>query len=162
MTEIAARVGAGAVVVREGKLLLVRLTYGWAAGRWLLPNGGQEPGESLAACAERELTEETGLRGTAGRLVALRSLSSPLGSDTFVAFEVTGAEGKPAPDGEETDAAEFFALDEVEEMYGRREVVRLHRMIAQHVLGTEPQPAVQTLPARDRNGNPATATIYLV
>ncbi|HJN93797.1 MAG TPA: NUDIX domain-containing protein [Dehalococcoidia bacterium] len=162
MTEILARVGAGAVVIRNKKILLVRLTYGWAKGRWLLPNGGQQPGETLAACAERELIEEAALRGSAGRLLAIRSLASPLGSDTFVAFATSAPEGTPQPDGEETDGAAFFALDDIEAMYRERQVVRLHRLIAHHVLDGEPQPPVQTLPALDRDGNAATATVYLV
>jgi ADP-ribose pyrophosphatase YjhB (NUDIX family) len=162
VTEILARVGAGAVVIRDEKILLVRLTYGWAKGRWLLPNGGQRPGESLAACAERELVEETALQGRAGALVAVRSLASPLGSDTFVAFATAVDKGTPEPDGEETDGADFFGLDEVEAMFQEKHVVRLHRLIAHHVLGGEPQPSVQTLPALDRDGNKATATVYLV
>ena len=55
-------VGAGAVVVRAGKILLVRLTYGWAAGRWVVPNGRQHAGESLAACADRLSRSKTETR----------------------------------------------------------------------------------------------------
>ena len=156
------RVGAGAVVVRDDALLLVRHTYGWAQGRWLLPNGGQQSGETLADCAVRELREETGLSGIAGRLVAVRSLASVLGSDTFVALEVEVATGEPRPDGKETDGAQFFRAAVIGEMFERGEVVRLHRLIAAHVLSDPDQQAIQTLPALDRDGNPATSTIYLL
>ena len=156
------REGAGAIVVRDGGLLLVRLTYGWAAGRWVVPNGAQDPGETLAECAERELAEETGLVGKAGRLVALRSLSSPAGSDTFVGLMTAVFDGAPCPDGEETDDAQFFDLASVRELDERDRIVRMHRLIAEHVLESGSEARIQTLPARDRDGNMATAVIYLL
>jgi ADP-ribose pyrophosphatase YjhB (NUDIX family) len=157
-----ATVGAGAVVVRDARLLLVRITYGWAQGRWLIPSGEQHPGESLAECAVRELQEEAGLRGRAGAIAAVRSLATPSGSDTFIAFHANADPGDPQPDGRETDAARFLSLDEIEQLHTDNTIVRLHRLIAHHILAPGSQPAHQTLPARDRNGNPGTATVYLL
>ncbi|MGI5525985.1 peptidoglycan-binding protein [Streptomyces syringium] len=37
-----------------------------------LPGGGQQPGETLAACVEREVLEKFGMRVKAGRLIVLR------------------------------------------------------------------------------------------
>ncbi|MEO7421525.1 MAG: NUDIX domain-containing protein [Ornithinibacter sp.] len=55
------RVAAYAVVVAEGALLLTQLsgTTG-AAGRWNLPGGGIDPGESPVEAVLREVAEETG------------------------------------------------------------------------------------------------------
>jgi ADP-ribose pyrophosphatase YjhB (NUDIX family) len=61
-------VAVGAVVVRDGKLLLVLRGRGPGTGRWSLPGGRVEAGESLADALARELAEETGLRGTTGPL----------------------------------------------------------------------------------------------
>lgn len=155
------QVGVGAVVARQGRLLLVRMAYGWARGRRVIPNGGLEAGESLADGAVRELREEAGLQGTAGRLVAVRSLTAASGSDTFVALAVNAA-GPPAPDGHEVDAAEFLDLPHIKEMAAQGSVVRLHGMIAEHVLGDRPRPRMQSLPALDRQGRPGVATVYLV
>ncbi|GAA4396424.1 hypothetical protein GCM10023168_00280 [Fodinibacter luteus] len=55
------RVAAYAVVVAEGRLLLTQLApRTGAAGRWNLPGGGIDPGESPEATVVRELCEETG------------------------------------------------------------------------------------------------------
>lgn len=49
---------AGGVVENEhGEILLI-----FRKGKWDLPKGKQDPGESLEACAVREVEEETGLR----------------------------------------------------------------------------------------------------
>ncbi len=48
-------------VLAHGRLLAARRTRpAEAAGRWELPGGKVEPGESLAAAAAREVTEELG------------------------------------------------------------------------------------------------------
>ena len=58
--------GSRGIVIRDGKILLVHeRNTGW----FLLPGGGLEPGETFAACCERELAEETGYRVTAEREV---------------------------------------------------------------------------------------------
>ncbi len=155
-------VGAGAVVVRDNRILMVRTTYGWAAGRWVIPNGTQHPGESLQDCALRELREEAALTGQAGGIVAVRSLATAAGSDTFVALAVAAAPGEPHPDGRETDAARFLTVADVEALAARGKVVRLHRIIAHHVLDGTPQAPVQTMPALDRTGNRGSSTVYLL
>jgi ADP-ribose pyrophosphatase YjhB (NUDIX family) len=54
-------VGVGAVVVEEGRVLLVRRGTEPLLGRWSLPGGLLEVGESLSAGVVREVREETGL-----------------------------------------------------------------------------------------------------
>jgi 8-oxo-dGTP diphosphatase len=51
-----------AVVVRQQAVLLVHRTRG-AEDDWVLPGGTPRAGESMAACARREVLEETGLHG---------------------------------------------------------------------------------------------------
>lgn len=46
-----------ALIQKDGKLLLARRAD---SGRWELPGGKQEPGESLAQCLQREIAEELG------------------------------------------------------------------------------------------------------
>ncbi|MGK5543221.1 NUDIX domain-containing protein [Streptomyces sp. URMC 127] len=67
------RNAASGLVVRDGHVLLVRGTWPDPDSEsYWLPGGGQEPGETLAACAEREVLEETGVRVTAVQMLLLR------------------------------------------------------------------------------------------
>jgi mutator protein MutT len=54
-------VGIGAVIVQDGKVLLVKRRYAPLKGEWSLPGGGVEVGETLEECVVREMREETGL-----------------------------------------------------------------------------------------------------
>jgi len=56
------RLGAYAVVVSEGRMLLTRISpIGYPPGMWTLPGGGVDHGESPHDAVRRELYEETGL-----------------------------------------------------------------------------------------------------
>jgi 8-oxo-dGTP diphosphatase len=54
-------VGVGAVIVQEGRVLLVRRGSEPLKGHWTLPGGMLEVGESLVEGVVREIREETGL-----------------------------------------------------------------------------------------------------
>lgn len=63
MTARAVPVVVGAAVVRDGRLLAARRTTPpEAAGRWELPGGKVDPGESPADALVREVDEELGCR----------------------------------------------------------------------------------------------------
>lgn len=57
------RLGVGiAAVDDQGRLVLVQRGHPPELGRWAVPGGRVEPGESLWEAVRRELWEETGLR----------------------------------------------------------------------------------------------------
>ena len=55
------RVAVGAIVFKDHKVLLVRRGKPPAEDLWAIPGGSVEIGEPLAAAAEREVFEETGI-----------------------------------------------------------------------------------------------------
>jgi ADP-ribose pyrophosphatase len=121
--------GAAAVVaVREGAVLLVRQNR-HAVGADLLeiPAGKLDaPGEGPAACAARELEEETGYR--AGALEAMGVFYSSPGftDERFHLFLATGLEPSGPPpdhDGDEPIATEWLPLDEAVEAIGNGGIV---------------------------------------
>lgn len=57
-------VGASAVIIRDGRVLLARRRGAHGAATWSFPGGHVDPGETTAAAAARELEEETGLVAT--------------------------------------------------------------------------------------------------
>jgi 8-oxo-dGTP diphosphatase len=59
----------GAVVVEAGNLLLIRRARGFGIGRWSVPGGRVEAGETVGEAVVRELSEETGLDGLCGALL---------------------------------------------------------------------------------------------
>jgi ADP-ribose pyrophosphatase YjhB (NUDIX family) len=54
-------VGVGAVILVDGKVVLIKRRFEPLAGQWSLPGGTLEVGESLEAGTAREILEETGL-----------------------------------------------------------------------------------------------------
>ena len=54
-------VGVGGVVVHDGRVLLIRRGKEPLRGRWVVPGGTVELGETLEAAVVREVLEETGI-----------------------------------------------------------------------------------------------------
>jgi len=61
MSPTAPAVGVGGVLVHEGRVLLIRRGKEPLRGRWVVPGGTVELGETLEEALVREMEEETGL-----------------------------------------------------------------------------------------------------
>lgn len=116
------RVGCSAIIFdkNRGKVLLTQRTDN---GRWCLPGGALEAGESAAEACEREVWEETGLKVRATRLIGVYSnpdqlVVYPDGNKAFfvvLSFEAEILEGELGLSNE-TTAFGYFSLEEMESM----------------------------------------------
>lgn len=64
-------VGVGCVLMRAGRILLVRRQGAHGAGSWSTPGGHLDFGESPADCAARETLEETGIAPSRVKFLAI-------------------------------------------------------------------------------------------
>ena len=114
--------GCSAVIFDETRQKVL-LTKRADNGRWCLPGGGMEPGESAAEACEREVMEETGLKVRAKRLLGVYSnpdqlVIYPDGEKAFFVvlnFEVEVLSGKLGLSNETTDFG-YFSVQEMETM----------------------------------------------
>lgn len=63
-----------AAIFRDERVLLVKRAQPPALGRWTLPGGRVEPGETLSDAIRREVAEETGLVIRVGALAGYREI----------------------------------------------------------------------------------------
>ena len=115
------RVGAYAVVERDGAVLLARW-IGSDPPRWTLPGGGLDHGEDPRDAAIREVEEETGYKVELRRLLTVESFrqmverpDGPVDHQTIAVLytaEVVGGELRHEVDGS-TDIAAWTPLADV-------------------------------------------------
>lgn len=109
--------GASAIVVREGRVLLGRRRGAHGEGTFAFPGGKVDPGEHPADTVRRELEEETGL-------VARGIVPVPWTNDVFAAdglhfitlHHLVDADGEPVvrePD--KVDGWDWYGWDELPE-----------------------------------------------
>ncbi len=63
--------GVGGVLIHEGRVLLIRRGKEPLRGRWVVPGGTVELGETLEQALVREMKEETGLRVEPGEALTV-------------------------------------------------------------------------------------------
>jgi len=64
-------IGVGGVVFIEGRVVLIKRRHPPLQGRWSLPGGGVQVGETLREAVQRELREEIGIDTRVGPLIDL-------------------------------------------------------------------------------------------
>jgi ADP-ribose pyrophosphatase YjhB (NUDIX family) len=109
-------VGAGAVVVHDGRVLLVRNIRGVTAGRYLLPAGRVDPDELPDHAAVREAFEETNLRVEIEGLLGVRLWVMDDGEHGYFFMFQARLVSPPSdlrPNLAEVDDARFFSTDEM-------------------------------------------------
>lgn len=86
----------GVLILRAGRLLLVRRKYSPYPGLWSMPAGFMEYEESPEECASRETLEETGLGIKVGKLVGVYSgHDDPRTHAILIVYRGTVLSGRP-------------------------------------------------------------------
>jgi len=103
----------GGIAIRDDHLLLVRRGHPPSRGRWSLPGGRVEPGETNERALVRELAEETGLVVEAGQFIGEVVRHGPDGTIYRIRdFVVTVIGGTEVPGDDAADIA-WVALPEL-------------------------------------------------
>ena len=106
-------VAVGAIVVdAAGRVLLIQRGHAPAAGRWTVPGGRVEGGETLAEACLRELAAETGLRASIGPLVEVVEYIDERYHYVILDYLARDPVGTLAA-GEDAVDARFVALDDL-------------------------------------------------
>ena len=109
------KIGVGGICIRNGEILFVKHNYGVSKGKWTLPGGYVELGESLSRAIEREVFEETGIETRATSIVALRHMvdekkNRGLISDLYIVYRLEYKRGQPSSNSEEISESKFLSL----------------------------------------------------
>lgn len=107
-----------AVLLKGDEVLLVRRAREPHAGRWALPGGFVDVGESTEDAVRRELLEETGLKGDLVDLLGVYSEPGrdPRGHTVTVAYVLKVAGIVQVAAGDDAADARWFALDKLPEL----------------------------------------------
>src|ERR671915_1792384 len=105
-------VAVGAIVVRDGALLMVRRAREPARGLWTVPGGHLEAGEHLSEAVRREVAEETGLDVEVRDLMGIFEV---VGEPHFVILDFVAvvAGNSPPQPGDDVSDVRWVPLEEV-------------------------------------------------
>lgn len=152
------RIGAKALVTAPGRVFLVKERREDGSTFWTLPGGGARPGESLAACLRREVSEEVQCESTVGPAVttcAYRHTTRPVTTVYPVFVAVLERTPEPNPDEGIVDCAWRAPTD-----LPRATLDPFRRVVETTVAGPDPNaPGVGgrclRTRAADRDGRPS-------
>ena len=153
----------GALVRRADSLLVVKMLYGPSRGRYMIPGGLVDPGETLDVAVAREVLEETGVAARPVGIVGVRSRVEGLDTDSYVIWLLEPLEDgvpTPVPDGREIEDTRFLTFDEIE---ARDDVVYLVKYLAQRLRDGElaPHRYVENYEQRPHGTTEATWRLFM-
>ena len=123
------------IVEINGKILLVRHTYGTAEGRILVPGGYVQEGELPSKAIEREVFEETGVSAKTKDVFSVQFKPE----QWCVVFTLEYVSGEPKSDGYENNEVLLISAEEAAERDDitnmSREILRAYIADKANVLG---------------------------
>ena len=111
-------VGVGAIIVEDGRVVLVKRGHAPLQGKWSIPGGVLEIGETLRKAAVREALEETGLAVEPGELLGVfeRVIPDEQGKMRYhyvlIDFLCRRVEGELKP-GDDAEEVRWFQREEL-------------------------------------------------
>lgn len=96
------------VVIKEGKVLVARHTYGGGKGKYIIPGGYLQFGESPQEALKREFLEETNVVVEPEKIIGIRFNQK----DWYVAFSAKYVSGEAKSDGDENDEVVWMDVSE--------------------------------------------------
>ena len=131
--------GVGGVVIHKNKVLLVKLNYGYARGKWVIPGGLVECGETLQEAIVREIKEETGLSVKPVGLVGVRALvrKSDNLTDVYCTFicELESSPDSVSVQHSELEDVKWFSLNDID---NNPEIVDFTRTMVKKAIAAQP------------------------
>jgi len=106
----------GAVITREGEILLVKRAHPPKEGLWSLPAGFMEFGEKQLDALAREVREETGIEIRAATLLSVEDAADdPRTHALLIAFIADEWEGEPRP-GDDASEVRWWPVGDLPQM----------------------------------------------
>ncbi|WP_053367579.1 NUDIX domain-containing protein [Bacillus sp. FJAT-27245] len=120
---------AGLVISEQGKWLVVKKSYGGLKGKWSIPAGFVDEGETADEAAVREVKEETGVECTVKGLIGLRTgvIQSDF-SDNLLLFLLEAKEGG-AIHPQENEIVEVAYISPEDLMLDKEASILIHYLI---------------------------------
>ena len=102
---------AGAIIMKDNRLLLVKRRYPPGVGDWCIPAGFMEFDESPIECCRREIKEETGLDIRIDSLFwNYRAGDDPRSTVVLILYLASAIDGDLVP-GDDAEETKYFNLD---------------------------------------------------
>jgi len=100
----------GAIITADDRILLIRRGHEPEAGRWSLPGGRIEAGETDEQALVREVREETGLKVVPGPLIGAVDRPRPDGRVLVIRDYAATVTGGTLAAGDDADDARWFGV----------------------------------------------------